>query len=968
MTNTAIQAEPMPFDGTIVALGASAGGLEALDRFFTAFEARGDATFVVIQHLAPEHTTMMDTLLGRHTAMTVTVATDGVPLAGNHVFVIPPGTTMTVRDHRLHLAARPISGIALPIDTFFVSLAEEAPERSIAVVLSGTGSDGTRGVLALDAAGAWVLVQDPDTAAFDGMPTSAIATGVVDHVLAPADLAAEVARLVDGRGTAPAGARQIDFDGEGVEAVIRSIGNAARLDLSQYKPTTMQRRITRRVQATGSASLAAYAAIVRTDPSEPDVLRRELLIPVTNFFRDSEAFAALDAALVDAIATRCEAGDREPFRVWVAATSTGQEAYSIAMLVSERLAEHAPDIELKLFATDVEPTYLDRAGAGIYHESEVAGISPERRERWLEPMAGAQWRIVPSLRQRIVFTAHDVLYDAPFTHVDLVTCRNMLIYLRPTAQARVIRRLTFALRPGGMLLLGTSETPSTTVDDYDVVDPRQKLYRLRRRPAPLMPDDLLSSFSRRPERPSQRPVAERVGTRAPIQRALDLVLREYVPPSLLITDRRELVHVFGDVSSLLRIRPGSASLDVLGLLPPPLAATVAALVHGALRERLPQRSRSAASFPLAEAAQMVHVSVIPIEHEGRIDHLVVSFETAAAASPAPLGDLELDELRGRQIHDLEHELSLTRTNLQETIQELGATNEELQATNEELMASNEELQSTNEELQSVNEELHTVNAERQETIRQLNDINADLESLTRATRIPLVFVDDELRLTRFTPAAGTLFRFRPGDLGRPITDFRHRLDYPDLFEVVARTLGSSTPEQREVIDDAGQSWLVTVLPYGAAADIARAVITCIDVSSVHDARRLQDTLDALPERVAVLDQAGRITLANTAWRGFRERAGDTALVAAEVGTDYLAACARATEHPASRALLHGLQAVLDRRELHFTTRYRRDDEHGGRWFAVQATPLTGGGCVVAHFDLTPWLDAERVERPEPDRG
>jgi two-component system CheB/CheR fusion protein len=382
-----------------------------------------------------------------------------------------------------------------------------------------------------------------------------------------------------------------------------------------------------------------------------------------------------------------------------------------------------------------------------------------------------------------------------------------------------------------------------------VIDPRQKLYRLRRRPPALPPDDLLTSIggSRR-SRPRLPDTVSRAPARAPIQEALDLVAREYAPPSLLVTVDRHLVHVFGDAGDLLRMRPGDTSLDVLQLLPTPLVPVVATLLHGAVRDRAPQRShgwpltrRSEGQEDTGEANPLTtrHISVWPLPQGGPADHLLISFETPTAGLadlPLAFGDAELEALRTQHVDDLERELALTRSNLRETIQELGTANEELQAYNEELMAANEELQSTNEELQSVNEELHTVNAEYQARIVELRELNADMETLSRAIRIPLVFVDEDLRLSRFSPAATVLFPFRPSDIGRPLTDVRHRLVYPDLAEVLRTTLATEQPHEREVVDDSGHPWLVTVLPYTLGTGSGRAVITCVDVSSMHTGR------------------------------------------------------------------------------------------------------------------------------------
>lgn len=983
------------FAGTIVALGASAGGLDALDRFFSSLPPLGQAAFIVIQHLAPEHKTMMDRLLARHTVMPVEVATHDMPLAGGHVYVIPPGSTMTLAGGHLRLAPRPSSGVTLPIDDFFDSLAREAASRAVGIVLSGTGSDGSRGIQSLDEAGAWVLAQDPDTARFDGMPRSAIATGCVDQVLPPESLATQVASLILSGETRPprTGGAPLLPEATALEPALRLLASVMRLDFSQYKPSTLLRRLERRLHATGCAQLQAYADRLATHPEEVDLLRRELLIPVTRFFRDPEAFAALRTQVIEPLveARRQQGAMADPIRVWICATSTGEEAYSIAMLLLDVLQAQRCDLPCKIFATDVEPGYLERAASGRYDDADLADVPQALRERWFVPV-GEHWQVHGELRQRLVFARHDLLSDAPFTQMDLVTCRNMLIYLRPAAQDRAVRRLTYALRPGGVLFLGSSESPTAVAPDLAVLDARLKLYRLLRRPAALPPDDLLSG-RRGGDRIATRAGfgTERGAAQRPSEQGLQALVARYAPPALLVNADRELLHVFGDARRFLSIGPGNATLDVLQLLPPEIAPVAATLLHSATRDRSPQRSRAVpVRLAVPDDAQrtevlQVQVMVWPLDDQADRStmQLMLALETApgereAASGPPPLGDEAISQRAARQIVELERELDATRSNLQDTIQDLGTANEELQATNEEMMASNEELQSTNEELQSVNEELHTVNAEYQAKIMELNDANADLESLTRATRLPLVFVAHDLRLTRFTPEAMALFRFREADLGRPLDDFSHGLDYVDLHADLRRALASGLPSQREATGDDGRVWLVTIQPYvdraaeraawrggGQPEERQRAVVSCVDVSSLRGAQRLQAVLDALPEHVAVLDRRGTITAVNRAWREFAERNGDVGLRYSGPGTNYLDVCrSAASADGRSRDVLQGLSAVLDGQRPAFVMHYPCHSPDEERWFLMHATPLAddGGGCVVTHINITGWTDPELVSR------
>lgn len=961
------------FAGTIVALGASAGGLDALDRFFASLTPLEGAAFVVIQHLAPEHKTMMDILLARHTKMQVMVASDGLALQSGQVYVIPPGTTMTVSQGRLRLVPRPATGVTLPIDAFFESLALEAASRAIGIVLSGTGSDGTRGAHLLDEAGAWVLAQDPESAHFDGMPRSVIASGAVDHVLSPEALAAEVATIINSGEARPArgaGARAAQ-DEFSREAVLRLLGGLMRVDFSQYKTNTLMRRVERRLVALGLVTLQGYSDYLSAHPEEVDTLRCELLIPVTRFFRDTDAFTVMRERALRPLVAAHAARPEEPLRVWIVATATGEEAYSITMMLLELAAELAPGLTMKVFATDVEPSYLERAAAGTFSPSAMADVPAAQRTRWFVQTADGHWTVRPELRQRIVFTRHDVLVDPPFTQLDLVCCRNMLIYLRPAAQDRVVRRLSYALRPGGVLFLGSSETPTAVAGEYEAIDARQKIYKLQRRVQALPPEDFLSGRlgaslgvgRRRSGRADGGP------PRTVVQRALHTLVDRYAPPAMLITPGRELVHVFGDVRGLLRFRAGDASLDVLQLLPPVLMPVVATLLHTAVRERSPQRSHALPLEPQggAGAPALCHVAVWPLESEaGRVEHLLVCFEPTQPerADELPeISDAALSEMNTRQVSDLERELASMRANLQDTIQELGTANEELQASNEELMASNEELQSTNEELQSVNEELHTVNAELQSKISDLNDAYADLENLTRATHLPMIFLDSELRLTRFTPESTQIFRLRDVDVGRPLSDFSHSLDYPELKADLKAAVAGPSASQRRVRDEDGRHWLVTVLPYATTdRQRTRLVVMCIDVSALHDVQRLQDVLDVLPEQIAVLDRAGVIQLVNRAWRDFSARNGDPQLRRCGPGTDYVELCrGGAVAGPRGRHVAQGLESVLDGSRPAFRMQYASNagDEH--RFFMMNAAPLGDGGCVVTHFNLTGLVDPDRTQ-------
>jgi two-component system CheB/CheR fusion protein len=948
------------YDGFVVAVGASAGGLDALERLFDGLSADSGAAYVVVQHLSPDHKSMMDNLLARHTAMPVTVAEHDMALAPNRVFLIPPGKHMTLAGDRLQLAPKPASGLSLPIDLFFTSAAEQMQESVIGVVLSGTGSDGTRGVLAINDAGGLNLAQLPETAKFDGMPRSAIATGLIDAVLSPEDLAKRILRHI---GEGPrrqvplAVAAEQTHHSSTLEAILQFMLGASGINFREYKPQMVLRRIERRMQVRHARTLEDYLLLLTGDPVENALLRRELLIPVTRFFRDGEAFDALLSQVIEPlVAERAARPDGVPIRVWVACCSTGEEAYSVAMLFHEAFAKRGSWPGLKLFATDVEQHYIDTAAAGNYAQTIAAEIDAGRLEMYFNHK-NDQYQIRQEVRGSVVFARHNLKNDPPFTRMDLVCCRNALIYFQPPAQERVLRRLQYALAPGGVLFLGPSESLGVLHNDFEPISSKHKLFRVQR------PASGLLSLDAVPRERRALVAAAAGGGResALIDAGQAQLLRSYAPTTLLVGRERELIHVFGDAQSLLRFGEGHASLDVVRLLPDRLSTAAAALLHASERDGAPRRSEA---MELDDGSRIA-VVVRPVHNErGPVASYLLSFEPAGAPVATAAEQLTDIGSEGRaHLQALESELAATRDHLQATVEELETSNEELQATNEELMASNEELQSTNEELQSVNEELYTVNAEYHEKIELLHNANADLENLIQAASIPKVFLDGDLRITRFTPQAASLFKFRATDLGRPLEDFAHQLDYPELFADARRTLDSGAPVDREVRAHDGRWFLARVLPFPSERPRAtQLILSFIDVTRVKDAQRLQAIIDSLPEQVAVLDRAGRIALVNTAWRRFSIDNGDTELKRTGPGANYVGVCEGARGDADAQRALIGLVAVLEGRSERFTLQYPCHSATERRWFLMHAAPLAApeGGAVVSHIDITAWVEGGRA--------
>lgn len=958
----------------IVAIGASAGGLEALDRFFSALDPDLPAAFVVIQHLSPSHKTMMDSLLGRNTKMQVSVATDGEALETGRVYVIPSGVMMALIDGRLHLHPRPDQGVMHPINEFFHSLSHSGRDKIVGIVLSGTGSDGSEGLCSIAEAGGWALAQSPASASFDGMPLNALATGMVHENDTPENLAKIVARIARDPAKPDVLLRgsvlPVDLD-----KYLRDVGNIIGLDLDNYKPQTLIRRLERRSLATGKHDLREYKAYLEATADEPPKLRREMLIPVTAFFRDREAFDELVAKVIRPDLLRKMNEQNPLYRAWSVGCATGQEAYSLAIAVFEVMRELGIEAEVKIFASDIEHSYLAVASAGRYPGRLLQSIPPDLRNRYFTPVDDTDFQATPRLRRAIVFSQHDALQDPPFLHLDLVVCRNMTIYLKPEAQERALRRMIFGLELGAALFLGSSESPGHLAQLLDTVSSRFKIYRMRGQLRHLSTDDMLvvhPHHNRAGRRRIATPTPPVDDTARALSPAAASLIQAYVPPTVIVDTNREIRHVFGDLAPYLRLRSGQASLDLMQLLPERLGAIVSTLIFSAGRDKVTKTVVvHPADAPELELDAPVKIDLRPILNAipDSAVILAVSFERLPTSSemlgPALEGD-EIATLSARRATELETELERVRATLKTTIEELGSANEELQASNEELMAANEELQSTNEELQSVNEELHTVNAELQEKILQLNEAYADLEGLSQAARIPLVFLDGMCRITRFSAQATELFRLRDQDVGRPLMDIRNALDMHDLETCIHDALKSRTTLQREARSQDGRDWLVSIQPFiGRSNEESRVVLSLIDVSSVKAKRFLQSVIDAAPQNLSVLDQMGNIRMVNKAWEEFARENGASNALATGKDVNYLEqlqAAAR-TDATAKRAY-EELNELLDGRREHISMIYPCHSPTHKRWFLMHASPIEEtSGCVVTHLDITD-LSLEQKEQDD----
>jgi two-component system CheB/CheR fusion protein len=964
--------EGAAFAGHVVCIGASAGGLDALERFFDACPPDTGAAFVVVQHLSPDHKSMMNTLLSRHTQMPVIMVEDDMPIEANQLYLIPPGSIMHVTHGHLHLTPKKPHGLTLPIDIFFTSLAATYADKAVGIILSGTGTDGSRGAVAISQAGGFLMAQEPESSKFDGMPRSIISSGLVDAVLPaeelPLRLLAHVRQLPyeDSTALLPVTPRAALTSDDVFAEILQLLYQLGGIDFSDYKPATIMRRLERRMQARHTPELHQYLDLLESNREEMLVLRREMLISVTSFFRDPEAFELLAEKVIAPLVESAETGDT--LRVWIAGVATGEEAYSIAMLFQEAFAQYQRWPTLKIFATDVDHQAVEKAGIGKYRESIAAELSEERLARFFTHQSDA-YVVKAALRQCVVFARQNLLADPPFTKMDLVVCRNTLIYFKPAAQDRVLHSLLYALNGGGTLFLGSSESVALMPDTLQVISAKHKLFRrIGERILPMLePLTKNAGRARQPlaQEARRKPVVHSVNTN-PADSGIATLLAQYAPPSIIFNEAHEAVHLFGAVDVFIQARQGSASLVLNRMLLDPLVPIASALLYKSIKDQCALLSDPIEVKLRNGEMRDVRVSAHALKHEGVERLTLLCFESEPLSSTEIHRAVDVGAETMTRINVLERELAATRDSLQATIEELETSNEELQATNEELMASNEELQSSNEELQSVNEELNTVNAEYQEKMLLLNRVNADLESMGKATGVATVFVDAELNITRFSPDAANIFKLRDTDIGRPLDDISHSLRYPGLVRDMGLTLQTNRMIEHEVAGTEPDKMLfVRMLPYAIPSSTARGVVTSfVDVSAYHDARRLQAILDGLPEHVAVLESDGCIRMVNAAWRRFARANGDPDMLRSGPGSNYLTVCADSSQEgntsDASDAsdtgslALRGLRQVLEGSLPTFSIEYPCHSATEQRWFVMHVAPLPGPtfGAVVSHIHVT----------------
>jgi two-component system, chemotaxis family, CheB/CheR fusion protein len=818
----------------IVGVGASAGGLEALTALIKALEPDLGMAFVLVPHLGPQRESAYSQILSRVTAMPVRQIEEGLRVEANHIYIIPPNCDLTTSQAVLHVSDRKEPRVGnTTIDDFMRSLAADQGTNAIGVILSGTGSDGTAGLTSIKGEGGITFAQDTQTAKYDGMPASAISTGCVDFVLPPEGIAHELARISRhpyvGGYTFPAEPEESSADTY-MAQIFRLLRRITKVDFSEYKPPTIGRRIQRRMALHKIERLGDYVTLLHRDRAEANALYQDLLINVTSFFRNPEAFDVLKETVYPAI-LKMRGSATTPIRIWVPGCSTGEETYSHAMSLVEFLGDERTEVPIQIFGTDLSESAIQRARAGLYKESIEADVNPMRLRRFFHKSDGG-YQISKAIRDLCIISTQNVFSDPPFSRIDLVSCRNVMIYLSQSLQKRVIPMFHYALNPTGFLMIGSTEGLLGAGSElFEMTDKKQKIYRKRLVSTPVTFGFSVNERKHEIERvmvPASTPkAADSLRGPVELQREADrLLLARYAPPAVVVNDQLEIIQSRGHTGTFLELPPGKASLNLLKMARAGLLFELQSALDETRRTGV-ESQRENVHIDSNGERKTVHLRVIPFQTPVQELHsYVVVFEPTtqtqeqlASGPPVPLTDAEKLE-RDKQLSQLKQELAATKEYLQAIIETQEATNEELQSANEEIQSGNEELQSTNEELQtskeeleSANEELHTVNEEMQHRNELLAQLNNDLTNLLNSVNLPMIMVGGDLSVRRFTPQATGMLGLMASDVGRPIPRLKLKVDVSKLEEMMLDVIQQVQPKQQQVQDNEGNLCTLRITPY-----------------------------------------------------------------------------------------------------------------------------------------------------------
>jgi two-component system CheB/CheR fusion protein len=854
-----LMAAEHPNDTTIVAIGASAGGIEAVTELMNYLPADTGMAFVLVQHLDPKHHSILTELLARKTIMSVTEVSEGLPVKANQVYVIPPNATMYISNQTLHLSPREESrGLHMSVDHFMRALAEQKGNRAIGVILSGSGSDGTLGMAEIQAHGGVTFAQDEASAKYDGMPRSAVVAGYVDYVLPPKGIAKELARIARhpyvARDPLSQGAEAAPAPSAGMNSIFQVLRRATGVDFTHYRQTTILRRIQRRMVVHKIDIIEEYAKLVQSHPAEVKALYQDMLINVTSFFRTPRVFEALKSTVFAAI--QKSVSREHGIRIWTPGCASGEETYSVAIALLEFLGDKASQMPIQFFGTDVSDLSVTKARNGLYPENIQGDVSPERLRRFFTKVEGG-YRVSKTIRDMCIFAQHNVLNDPPFSRMDLICCRNLLIYLEPVLQNKIISLFHYALRSSGFLVLGSSEGLSATTGLFAVEDRTHKIFSRKSGSVHQVGVLSLDSQSERKEYgPIRIPVKQPdpAWNYAEAQKEFDRrLLTQYAPATVFANEEIEIIHTRGNVNRYLKLAPGRASLSLLKMAREGLLVELRNAISRAKKDntvvekrnlRIKIGNENSERPDAADSTRLVNFQVVPITL-GNLKELyfMIVFQES---SPEPARETAARRARPReetasalkQSAKLEQELAATKEYLQSVIETQEATNEELQSANEEILSSNEELQSTNEEmetakeeLQSANEELTTVNDELRSRNLEITQINNDLINLLSSIDIAVVMIGSDLTIRRFTPKAQKFLGLIPGDIGRPLSNINPSIEIADLQSMVLQVVSDFHPMERELTDRMGVHYQFKILPYRTVENkINGAVITIVDIA------------------------------------------------------------------------------------------------------------------------------------------
>lgn len=822
-----------------VGIGASAGGLEALEQFFVHMPVVDNMAFVVIQHLSPDYKSYMPELLAKHTKMKVYHIQSGMKIIPGCVYLNPPRFNVVISEGKFLLKDQePIQKINLAIDTFLESLSAAAKEKAIAIILSGTGSDGTRGCRSVKESGGIIIAQDEHTAKFYGMPRSVISTNICDYVMAPKYMPEELMKYT-GQPASAGISRAVEAD-DGAEEkndVLSSIYNMIKkryqVDFKLYKQSTVLRCIDRRMRMNQIQEPEMYLELLKESVEEMEGLYSSLLIGVTRFFRDEEAFNIIKSKVIPEIVRNKP--DNSTIRVWIAGCSTGEEAYSLAILFREHMDAIQRNTNIKIFATDIDSNAIEYASAGIYPDSISRDVSLERLNRYFIKKREV-YQVSKAIREMVIFSSHNVISNPPFFKIDLLSCRNLLIYFQPVLQTRILSTFQFAIETNGFMFLGNSETTGELGKYFSTVDAKWKIFRCREsKKRPLIDDVsvISSGMKLAPLRSENDYVMRKVRNSWEMDDIYAKLIEETLPPCVVVDESGELVQVCGDADRFLKVPKGRAYYDIQKMVPKELSTALGTAMSKVRKEKKVVTYTNI-KIALPEGIICVNLIVKPLITKKNGPLVLVLFEEVK--NTAPQGDYEenydtINKLHER-IADLEQELQYTKESLQTSIEEIETSSEEIQSANEELLVSNEELHSTNEELQSVNEELIVVNTQYQYKIQELADLNDDMTNFLNSTTIGTIFLDSNLSVRKFTPAITREINLIESDIGRPISHISHNLTGVDLIGEARRVMQTLIPSEQEVQSSGGRYYLLKYAPYRTNDNIIKGVvISLVDISS-----------------------------------------------------------------------------------------------------------------------------------------